>query len=254
MSAYASESGHWYRRDGSPAYTVIGANGTERATTLRDARKLGLVPSVTSIIRLAAAPGLERWKADQLLMAALTLPRRADEPEKEWVRRVYEDSREQAKMAAERGTEIHAAIERTLRGEDTGADFMPYAAAALDAITCFNGAVWSTERSFAHPLGFGGKVDLHAPGIVLDFKTKDGDVDDCEVYDEHRMQLAAYARGLGMPFARCAVVFVSRQLPAKARVALIPPDDIAKGWRQFLALLNYYCATTGLMDGPMEAA
>lgn len=30
----ASESNHWYTRDGIPQYTVIGKNGKERNTTL----------------------------------------------------------------------------------------------------------------------------------------------------------------------------------------------------------------------------
>ena len=42
---FTSESGHWYSQDGEPMYTLIGANGKERNTTLRDAKSLGLVPS-----------------------------------------------------------------------------------------------------------------------------------------------------------------------------------------------------------------
>ena len=37
-------SEHWYSRDGRPAYEVESAKGMMRPTTLRDARKLGLVP------------------------------------------------------------------------------------------------------------------------------------------------------------------------------------------------------------------
>ena len=32
---FTSESGHWYTREGEPMYTIIGANGKERNTTLR---------------------------------------------------------------------------------------------------------------------------------------------------------------------------------------------------------------------------
>ena len=52
MSDFASESGHWYDATGAARYTITGKNGKERPTTLRDARELGLVPSVTSILRL----------------------------------------------------------------------------------------------------------------------------------------------------------------------------------------------------------
>ena len=59
-SKYKSEAGHWYTRDGEPMYTIIGANGKERNTTLRDAKKEGFVPSVTTILGMVAKPSLER--------------------------------------------------------------------------------------------------------------------------------------------------------------------------------------------------
>ena len=76
------ESTHWYTRAGNPMYTIIGKNGKERNTTLRDARTLDLVPSVTTILGVAAKPGLEKWKQEQVLLAALTLPRQDGEGER----------------------------------------------------------------------------------------------------------------------------------------------------------------------------
>ena len=70
---FTSESGHWYDQNGDPAYTLIGANGKERNTTLRDAKTYGLVPSVTTIIGMIAKPGLENWKITQAIKAATTL-------------------------------------------------------------------------------------------------------------------------------------------------------------------------------------
>jgi hypothetical protein len=60
-----AESTHWYDKNGKPQYTVIGKNGKERNTSLVDARKENLVPSVTTIIGMAAKPQLENWKIDQ---------------------------------------------------------------------------------------------------------------------------------------------------------------------------------------------
>ena len=40
---------------------------------LRDARKHGYVPSVTTIIGMAAKPSLENWKINQALNSAITL-------------------------------------------------------------------------------------------------------------------------------------------------------------------------------------
>ena len=80
----ASESNHWYTRDGLPQYTVPSKkDGSPRATTLRDARTMNLVPSVTTVLNVAAKPALLAWLQQQVLLAALTLPRRPDEPEKE---------------------------------------------------------------------------------------------------------------------------------------------------------------------------
>jgi hypothetical protein len=53
MAEFATSGGHWYGLDGTPRYTITGKNGKERNTTLRDARVMNLVPSVTTIIRCA---------------------------------------------------------------------------------------------------------------------------------------------------------------------------------------------------------
>ena len=56
---------------------LVGANGKERNTTLRDARQHGYVPSVTTIIGMAAKPSLENWKINQALNSAITLDTRS---------------------------------------------------------------------------------------------------------------------------------------------------------------------------------
>lgn len=103
---------HWYSRAGEPAYQQVTQKGGLRATDLRDARKLGLVPSVTTVLAVVAKPQLEKWKRDQSVMAALTLPRQDGETEETLLRRIYTDSEAQAKAAAEEGTRIHDAIEQ----------------------------------------------------------------------------------------------------------------------------------------------
>jgi hypothetical protein len=70
---HESEKGHWYTKLGEPAYEIIGKNGNKRNTNVKDAREHGLVPSVTTIIGQIRQVGLERWKSEQLLLAALTL-------------------------------------------------------------------------------------------------------------------------------------------------------------------------------------
>lgn len=247
-STFAKESSHWYAPDGTPAYTIIGANGNERATTLRDARKLGLLPSVTGIIRMAAAPQLEKWKRNQVLLSALTLPRMPDEPEAEWLKRVERDWQEQGRAAADRGTAIHAAVEKHYRGETPDLDLWEWVKAARDTITAATDPVevWHAERSFATPIGYGGKVDLHNLGWVVDVKGKEGDPTESApaLFDEHLMQLAAYRVGLGVADARAGILFIGRDVP-KARFVEASADDLRKGWGMFKALLDYWCAKNG---------
>lgn len=242
---HASEGMHWYTRKGEPAYTVKSKDGTDRPATLRDARKLDLVPSVTSIIRCAAAPGLEMWKANQLMMAALTLPRAQGEAESDWLARVSRDSKETAKKAAERGTAIHAAVQGFYETGECDSTYRAHVSGAMQAVEGWHkGSAWVCERSFSHQLGFGGKVDLiHEWDAVADFKTKEfGPEDDLKTWDEHAMQLAAYREGLHLEGARCAIVYVSVTTPGLAKVVEIPEEELKRGWKMFLHLLNYWKA------------
>lgn len=245
---HAKESGHWYTREGDPAYTVKSSKGEDRPTTLRDARKLDLVPSVTTILGVAAKPGLEIWKQNQVLLAALTLPRQEGESEQDWMERIIEDSKKQGREAAEFGTAIHAAIQAHFEGDSYDPDFKNYVEGAVMAISShFNDWEWISEKSFCHEIGFGGKCDLHVPssyrfeGFVVDIKTKDfGPEDKVAGYDEHLLQLAAYRMGLRIPTARCANVFVSRNHPGLAHVIEWSQEDLDRGWQMFVKLVEFW--------------
>jgi hypothetical protein len=246
--ARAAESNHWYHRSGVPAYSVMGANGKERPTTLRDARKMNLVPSVTTIIKSAASPGLEAWKLNQMMLAALTLPRVADEPEEEFISRIQRDSKEHAKMAAERGTNVHTAIESMYSGV-MHAEYAEHQAGVYREIESeFGITEFQPEKAFSHEIGFGGKVDLFTPayqnrGLVIDIKTKEfSDPAKVAGYDEHMMQLAAYRVGLGIPSADCANVFVSVTVPGLVVINKWSQEDLARGWVMFESLLKFWQA------------
>jgi hypothetical protein len=245
--ARAAESNHWYAKDGKPAYSVIGANGKERSTTLRDARKLNLVPSVTTVIKSAASPGLEAWKLNQMMLAALTLPRVQDEPEEEFIARIQRDSKEHAKMAAERGTAVHAAIESMYSGT-IYSEFLDHQTGVFKEIEKEYGVTqFQPEKAFAHELGFGGKLDLftseYNKGLVIDIKTKEfSDPSKVVGYDEHMMQLAAYRVGVDLPDADCANVFVSVTVPGLVVIHKWSQEDLARGWVMFESLLKYWQA------------
>jgi len=247
----SAESVHWYNQDGSPQYTVKAKDGSERATTLKDARKMDLVPSVTTILKTTAKPGLDVWKNEQLLLAALTLPRQPNEPEKDFIRRIIHDSKETAKNAAEAGTRIHESIEAYFRGNHNVEHLELAKDFNIKIFNHFNTyplQKWIPEASFSHPLGFGGKIDLYTEaddyaksGIVIDIKTKEFDKDEkVEGYDEHLLQLAAYRHGIGLPYARCANVFVSRNNVGVMKIIEWSEEDLQRGWEMFQCLLKYW--------------
>ena len=241
----ASESNHWYTKDGVPQYTVPSKkDGLPRATTLRDARTMDLVPSVTTILNMAAKPALIAWLQQQVLYAALTLPRRPDEPEKEYIERIINDSKEQGRSAADAGTAIHASIQGFYEDKPTGKHQESVDACTKAITEHFGEAIWISERSFSHEFGFGGKCDLFCASTinaVVDIKTKEfTDPKKVEGYDEHLMQLAAYRVGLGIPMARCANVFVSRNVPNLVVVKEWSEEDLVRGWKMFLSLLEFW--------------
>ena len=240
-----SESGHWYLPDGSPAYRIIGKNGKERNSTVKDAREHGLLPSVTTIIGCASKPALDVWKQQQAILAALTLPRLEGESEEDWLSRVVADSKETAKQAAERGTQIHGVIEAFYEGIYIP-ELPPYVRAVESAINeHFGSQLWISEKSFAYG-GFGGKCDLVAKsGFVVDFKTTEKDLDKLDYFFDHQMQLSAYRQGFEMPKARCAIVYVNA-LQNKAKLVEIPEDDLRIGWECFTHLLAFYRAKNKL--------
>lgn len=193
MDIQVKESGHWYKQDGTPAYTIIGKNGKERNTTLRDAKKEGLLPSVTTIIKCAAAPGLENWKSQQVLMAALTTERKPDETEQDYISRIIADSQEQSLKARERGTLIHAYIQSGFEGAAFDVDgSAKYYESARKTIDKECGVLpWVCEKPFATER-YGGKIDLQNNQYIIDIKTTEKDLTDIKAWHEHHMQLAAY--------------------------------------------------------------
>jgi len=245
------DSGHWYTRDGSPCYMVPARNGAMRNTTLADARKLLLVPSVTTVTGIIAKPQLTAWMVRQGILAALTLPRIDGEPEPAFLDRVEADSRQQAKDAANEGTNVHDALELRFTGQAYPTQYARHVAGVEAELHRMFPDVhdWIAERSFAHPSGYGGKTDLHSPstGIVVDFKGKDGDFSDGKklAYDELTFQLGAYQDGLRLPRAACGNIFFSRTHPGKAVGHVWKPDQVAKGAAVFHAALGLWKALKG---------
>jgi len=244
LMAHIAESTHWYGRDGAPQYTVLAKNGEPRNATLRDAKKLALVPSVTTVIRIMDAPGLTQWKLRQAVLSALTHPGLQGTDED--VAKILFDARQEGIKAAERGTAIHAAVQGAFEGQPPHPDYQPHAEGAKEALRASYGdREWVCEQSFAHVAGFGGKVDIHTPEIVVDFKSKEfseADADKLGLWDEQCMQLAAYSHGLFGELDRGAICYVSATVPGLCKVIEATSEDLDRGWAMFQACLQLWKA------------
>ena len=254
MQENKSESGHWYTESGEPAYTVERADGKgRRNTTLRDAKKLGLLPSVTTILNVASKPGLQTWLQNQAILAALTLPRKENESEEDYLARVVNDSKAQGREAADRGTYIHGVLESFFEGIllESVPEYCRNAENALKA--SFGNRLWLCEQAASHELGFAGKVDLHAKGdkvkgvppVVVDFKTKEVPLEKVVPYEDHIMQIAAYRELLGLSEARCAIMFVNGKTN-EVKLCEIEQEELQKGLKCFFHLLRFYQIKSGL--------
>tara|TARA_R110002033_G_scaffold10548_4_gene34154 strand:- start:84 stop:869 length:786 start_codon:yes stop_codon:yes gene_type:complete len=240
-NTHLSESGHWYDYEGNPKYEILSKNGSVRNTTLRDARKLFLVPSVTGIMGVAAKPGLENWKIDQGITAALTLERLKSENDYEFLSRIKADSKEQGLKAAEAGTIIHAQIEQGFLGQRKT---KPYLAVKKLLDDVYPNEEWIAEGSFCHTSGYGGKIDLHSKtGIFIDFKTKDGlagKEGSKLVYDEHGMQLSSYSQGMGISNPQRMNIFIDRKNTELIVSHVWDPDSHHRHLAMFNSLLTYW--------------
>ena len=238
---FTSEAGHWYDREGSPAYTIIGANGKERNTTLRDAKKEGLVPSVTTVLNIVAKPSLENWKINKALEASIELQQGEQESNDDFIYRCKTAQRDIGQSAAAQGTKIHALIEKGFEGKSKNKS---YKAVRKILDKNFPGEEWIAEDSFCSELGYGGKIDLYSKsGIFVDFKTKealDGKDPSRLVFDEHGMQLSAYAQGCGFNKPERVSIFVDRQKTDLALGYIWDKESHIKHIEMFNSLLTYW--------------
>lgn len=196
------ENGHWYDpKTGEPKHWVPKKDGTgNRPTTLRDAKELGLVPSVTSILNILAKPALQEWLIRNAVHAVTTAPDILGESLDAKITRVLDTERQQdeeSQRAMDRGTEIHDALEAIADGLEIDAAIEPWVAPAWSAITEQCGEIVKTECVLIGP-GFGGRADLITKKDqhlrIWDYKSTRKLP--TEAYIEARLQLAGYAKAL----------------------------------------------------------
>ncbi len=225
---YGEESSHYYSRDGQPMYSVPKKDGKgERPTNINDCRKLNLLPSVTTILRVLNKPALNSWITEQSCLSVLTAPKRDGESLDDFVKRVLKDEKQQdaeARKARDRGTEIHAALEMMFQGQE---HLLPWG--IIDELREASEAIAKDWHTFACEKilvgdGYAGKADLIQTcdecWRIVDYKTCK-ELPQKGAWPEHRLQLAALAQafiatrnGDTRPIV-CANCYISTTEPGK---------------------------------------
>lgn len=267
---------HWYKRTGEPCHMVERSDGGSlRATTLADARKLNLVPSFSTVDSIRNKYQLNRYLIREAVANSWDFPGEFDT--------CYEfadavmahlDETKGERTGSDMGTEIHDSIESVCKGGEPTPGYEEHTEAALNEVVRLFPDVedWVSECTFANnPLGYGGMADLHSPstGVVVDIKTKDFELMDGVVvrpdttkpyrldYDQF-YQLAAYGRGLLLPPAPAANVFVSRVRPGAVTSRVWTVEELDEGWDVFDAELALWRLVKGYdprsLDGGVQCA
>ncbi len=179
----------------------------------------------------------------QLVMSALTLPKPDGMSLDDFTAKIEADAAEEGKRAAERGSEVHGAIQKYCAGQ-THPLYARHLAALDEALRPYGIDLTKgeSERTFVTDT-YGGTVDWMDDRFVVDWKSKVRIDDKTVAYDlPHGVQLAAYDRGKGR---RLLNVFVGIE-DAKVWVHEWPTADIPRLRAMWTHLLNFSRAKDGL--------
>lgn len=243
---------HWYGPDGTPQFEIALASdaGRMRPTTIRDAKKYGWLPSVTTIQKEVNQEFLNTWRIEQGIRAALANSTRLDgEDEDGHIQRIERAAHSIVDTAAKRGTLIHEAIEQYVNfgtmTEDTV--IRPLVEPYFEWHRANVQAVDYTEKTVIHRgLGFAGRLDMKAQLLgrgrcIMDYKSRKRGADGkLAVYDSNGEQLEAYRQADAQdnePADRCVTVIINSQYP-DIHIHEWPADDCARFWEAFQLLLK----------------
>jgi hypothetical protein len=228
-------SQHWYTIDGKPRH----------GATLREARKEGLLVSVTSVLQVWPKGALDRWKQEQVILSCLTTPRLPHESDDAYIARVIECAEAESMAAADVGTRRHDLIERWNKGgelKDETPEEMRFIEPYIDWFNENVDHVIQVERVVVNEvLGYAGKLDLlcelkDGRRAVVDVKNRRTP----RIYGTDAQQMEAYS----MPVMANATVSVI--LGTAEPVALVrdwTPAERHVAWANFQLCLSMWKAS-----------
>lgn len=240
-SSAGGDGARWYTRHGRFVPVALNKKGEEVAPSLREARRFGLIPSVTTILQVVANYGLQLWKEEQLILSAMTLPRKVGEGDEEFMKRVRIDASAQVKEAARIGKEIHAHIEHWIKTGDTsslGQTFFH----DFNEVLGFDRREVKTEVKISPHLGYAGTMDILCPdGVIKDMKTQEWstkEVKKFSLYDANKYQIGGYSNP-SEKLAGAQNIFIDRKT-LEVQVKSYSRDEVALFRKQFMSIFEMW--------------
>ena len=250
-------SEHWYTADGKPCHTQPtkrGAKNAERPTNITDAKKLKLLPSVSSIIKMAHNPALERWKQSQIVKACYECPPSGDETLRDYEGYVLRMADKERNESAELGTRIHAGIEQYYTNDEASIDddIKSYVFAAIDAVGSLHVKPYRHEIVVTCPAhGYAGTTDMiwsrpNGEVGILDFKSCKTHPDEpILIKQSHAAQIAAYQKAYWYPaeFKDNSMgynIYISTTEPGRVEVVKHDAAKLKAEWEWFQACLTLW--------------
>jgi len=239
---------HWYNRAGEAVFEVPKAKGGgTRKTTIADARKMGLYPSVTTVLGILDKPQLMDWKLEQVSLACYNCPPTGDEPFEGYHQHILHKAFEQVSDAADLGTAIHAALESHFQGQPVEPEMSVYIDPVASLIE--RQRIQFTEhelRLVNAQVGYAGTTDAvitqDGDSGILDFKsrkTKPGIL--CTPWETEVLQIAAYGVAkFGHVPEIGANVYISTTEKGRADIVWYTHKELAEAWTTFQSCVQIW--------------
>lgn len=224
--------GHWYKEDGSPCFKVPYADKKKglKDTTIVDARKLGLYPSVTEVIKILSKFGLQDWAVDQHLHIVYDNQYLLKNTKEMFFNKVKSKAKVEMEKPSSDGSELHEFLEKHFK------NLIDINTLDSNVINLINNVqkwldvnklkvVHSEYRIIPKQCGYGGTIDLVCEDInkkivLVDFKSTEFEKLDkitgkiskkaLKPYQDHFMQLCAYLKGYTSNRGRLINLYLDR--------------------------------------------
>lgn len=243
---------HWYYPNGLPCTEVLKKDGKgTKKPTIREAREMGLVPSVTTILQVIHNTGLEIWKTNQIIEFAWKVDRKGI-AYVDWADRVREMATTESELAADTGSDIHEAITEWIKTGKMDTNYarwvdsfskwwLPFLAENL-----VNSNDVFCEEHIKTINGYGGRYDIKiaTAKIMIDIKTQNSKDKPLKTYRNWGRQLKGY--GDVEDCNRLINFIIDSQNPEKFSVYEWPITEHLKLSEEFKAAKTLWCSENDL--------